>query len=104
MHATPEGFTFLPGTERVTATAVVFDVQRPGSGESLVCKRLGSRALREAWVRARLVAEGELLRALGGLGTPRLVAAGQDEDGPWIVMDRVAGRPLAASIGAVAPR
>lgn len=101
MHATPEGFIFLPGTERVTATAVVFEVQRPGGGgESLVCKRLGARAVREAWVRARLVAEGDLLRGLGGHGTPRLVAAGQDEDGPWIVMERVGGRPLAASIGA----
>jgi eukaryotic-like serine/threonine-protein kinase len=100
MPAAPEGFISLPGKERVTATAVVFDVQRPGGGASLVCKRLGSRAVGEAWVRARLVAEGELLRGLGGRGTPRLVAAGQDEDGPWMVMERVDGRPLAESIGA----
>jgi len=100
MPAAPEGFISVSGKERVTATAVVFDVQRPGGGASLVCKRLGSRAIGEAWVRARLVAEGELLRGLGGRGTPRLVAAGQDEDGPWMVMERVEGRPLAESLGA----
>ena len=65
----------------MTATAVVFDVQRPGGGAPLVCKRLGSRAIGEAWVRARLVAEAELLRGLGGRGTPRLVAAGQARTG-----------------------
>lgn len=103
MPAAPEGFISVPGKERVTATAVVFDVQRPGGGVSLVCKRLGSRAIGEAWVRARLVAEAELLRGLDGRGTPRLVAAGQDEDGPWMVMERVDGRALAESIGTATP-
>jgi eukaryotic-like serine/threonine-protein kinase len=104
MHATrlttPEGFIFLPGTERVTATAVVFDVRRAGEeGSAYVCKRLGSRAADEPWVRARLTAEGKLLRQLGALGTPRLVATGEDEGGPWIVMERVEGQPLAKRIG-----
>jgi len=104
MQATPEGFTFLPGTERVTATAVVFDVrQQGGAGTTLICKRLGSRAAEEPWVRARLEAEGKLLLELGALGgqaTPRVVATGEDRGGPWIVMERAAGEPLARRIGA----
>jgi serine/threonine-protein kinase len=101
MQATPEGFIFQPGTERVTATAVVFDVRRAdGKGPTFVCKRLGSRAADESWVRARLVAEGQLLQQLGARGTPRLVAAGEDGGGPWIVMERAAGEPLAKHIGA----
>jgi serine/threonine-protein kinase len=104
MHATPEGFIFLPGTERVTATAVVFDVRRQGAdGSTFICKRLGSRAADEPWVRARLAAEGKLLRMLGALGargTPRVVATGEDQGGPWIVMERAAGEPLSRRIGA----
>jgi serine/threonine protein kinase len=103
MHATPEGFIFLPGTERVTATAVVFDVRRYGEeGPTLICKRLGSRAADEPWVRARLAAEGKLLRQLEavGAGTPRVVATGEDRAGPWIVMQRAAGEPLSRRIGA----
>jgi serine/threonine protein kinase len=108
MHATPDGFIFMPGTEHVTATSVVFDVRateaRPGGeGPSLVCKRLRSRAATEPWVRARLAAEGELLRQLDARGTPKLVAAGEDDEGPWIVMERVAGEPLAARLGATHP-
>jgi serine/threonine protein kinase len=95
MHPTPAGFVFVPGTDRVTATAVVFDVTREGDPAPYVCKRLGSRVLDEPWVRARLRAEGELLRRLGGRGAPELVAAGDDATGPWLVMKRLSGQPLA---------
>jgi len=91
----PDGFTLVPGTERVTATAVVCDVLREGAEAPVhVCKRLGARALQEDWVRARLAAEGELLGRLGGRGCPRLVASGEDSAGPWIVMGRVTWAPL----------
>ena len=104
MHATPEGFLFLPGTERITATAVVFDVRLPGDDPTtFVCKRLGSRAAAEPWVRARLAAEGKLLQQLGARGTPRFVAAGEDASGPWIVMARAEGEPLSRRIGVPVP-
>jgi len=100
MHGAPAGFSLVPGTERVTATAVVFDVRRlEGDGALLVCKRLGSRAAGEPWVRARLAAEGRLLEQLGGRGTPALVAAGEDAGGPFIVMRRVTGEPLSRRLG-----
>ena len=100
MHVAPAGFTFVPGTDRVTATAIVFDVTREGGGGLVyVCKRLGARAREEQWVRDRLAAEGKLLERLGGRGTPELIAAGEDGGGPWIVMGRVAGRPLSRCMG-----
>jgi serine/threonine protein kinase len=52
-------------------------------------------------MRARLVAEGELLARLQGRGTPRLVASGEDVHGPWLVLERVEGEPLATRMGAV---
>lgn len=107
MHPVPEGFELVAGTDRVTATAVVFDVRaaqdRGSSGPGLVCKRLGSRASDEPWVRARLSSEGGLLKRLGGAGTPWLVAAGEDAHGPFIVMERAPGMPLAARIGTASP-
>ncbi len=103
MQATPRGFIVVPGTERVTATAVVFDVRQQGTeATTFICKRLGSRAADEPWVRARLAAEGELLRrleALGIQGSPRVVATGEDAAGPWIVMERAAGEPLSHRMG-----
>ena len=117
MLAPPDGFILVPGPARVTATAAVFGValdgrasagaagatgRSPASHGPLVCKRLGSRAAAEPWVRARLSAEGELLKRLGGAATPRLVAAGEDGHGPFIVMDRVAGAPLSARLGGAA--
>jgi eukaryotic-like serine/threonine-protein kinase len=51
-------------------------------------------------MRARLLAEGELLERLQGRVTPRLVASGEDAHGPWLVMERVEGEALATRIGA----
>jgi serine/threonine protein kinase len=104
MHA-PEGFIALdtqrePRLASRSATAVVFGVRRPDGGGALVCKRLSERAASEPWMRARLLAEGELLARLQGRGTPRRVASGEDAHGPWLVLERVEGAPLAARIGA----
>jgi serine/threonine protein kinase len=98
MHATPPGFTFLPGTDRANGATQVFEVARAGVVH--VCKRLGPRALTEAWMRERLVAEGRVLDALTGRGAPALVASGRDEAGPWIVMERVPWEPLGRRTGA----
>jgi len=97
MHATPAGFTFLPGTDRATASTQVFEVAR--DGVTCVCKRLGSRAVGEGWMRERLVAEGRVLATLKGRGAPALVAAGEDGAGPWIVMERVPWDPLGRRVG-----
>jgi len=95
MHATPAGFIYLPGTERATGPATrVFGVAQDGRG--CVCKRLGPRAVGEAWMRERLAAEGRLLELLGGRGAPRLVASGEDAHGPWLVMEAIAWQTLAA--------
>jgi serine/threonine-protein kinase len=98
MLVTPSGFTLVPGME--AEPGPVFPVQR-ADGTAFVCKRLSPRALGEAWARERLVAEGHLLAALGGRGTPRLEAAGEDAHGPWLVMERIDWPPLAARTGAV---
>jgi serine/threonine protein kinase len=102
MHA-PDGFILLEetGLASRSATAVVFGVRRSGGGEACVCKRLSERGACEPWMQARLVAEGELLARLQARGTPRLVASGEDAHGPWLVLERVEGEPLAARIGAV---
>ncbi len=102
MHA-PDGFILLAetGLASRSATAEVFAVGRSSGGEACVCKRLSKRAAYEPWMRARLVAEGELLARMQARGTPRLVEAGEDAHGPWLVLERVRGEPLAARIGAV---
>jgi serine/threonine protein kinase len=94
----PEGFTFVPGTDRQTASTQVFEVLF--DGVPFVCKRLGPRAMGEAWMRERLAAEGRVLGALKGRGAPSLVAEGEDAAGPWFVMDRVPWPTLARRIGA----
>jgi serine/threonine protein kinase len=95
-RAAPAGFTLRSGTDRAGGGLAtdVFAVAR--DGEALVCKRLGPRALSEPWMRERLTAEGHLLGLLDGRGAPRLVAAGEDTHGPWLVMERIAWPPLAA--------
>jgi serine/threonine-protein kinase len=98
MRETPAGFTLLSGTERVTDTTWVGLVER--GGVVGVCKRLGPRARDEAWMRERLAAEGGVLGLLGGEGAPRLLTAGEDALGPWIVMEHVGCAPLEARMGA----
>jgi serine/threonine protein kinase len=103
MHGLPNGFVFLPGTERPTVSSLVFEVRRARAAAepAYVCKRLGPRAEGEPWMRARLVAEGALLQRLGGKGAPALRWSGEDAHGPWLVMDRADGEPLGSRAGAV---
>jgi eukaryotic-like serine/threonine-protein kinase len=68
-----------------------------------VCKRLSPGTESEAWMRARLLAEGKLLARLQGRGTPRYVASGEDAHGPWLVLEHVEGEPLASRIGTADP-
>ena len=41
------------------------------------------------------------MRSLPGPGTARFVAAGEDAAGPWLVVERAPGAPLAACVGTV---
>lgn len=59
-----------------------------------VGKRLVPRLRADLAARARLEEEAAILRALDGRGAPRLLAAGTDELGPWLVMERLAMSPL----------
>jgi serine/threonine protein kinase len=59
-------------------------------GEHFVEKRLSSRERNEPEARARLRSEALLLERLAESGkTPRLLAHGEDENGPWHRIERV---------------
>src|SRR5438093_202553 len=60
-----------------------------------VCKRLSTRARGEPEAERAMEYEARALRAIDGRGAPRLVDAGWDELGPWLVMQRVDMRTLA---------
>lgn len=71
-----------------------------GSVTSLLEKRLSTRERTEPEAVARLRAEADLLAALGGKVTPRLVDAGEDERGPWLRMEKIAFPTLAHRLAA----
>ena len=58
-------------------------------------KRLASRDRAEPEARARLRDEGTLLGLLDGRMTPRLLATGDDAQGPWLRMEKLAFPTLA---------
>ncbi len=58
-------------------------------------KRLASRERAEAEARGRLCDEATLLRVLDGRMTPRLLASGEDGQGPWLRMAKLAFPTLA---------
>jgi serine/threonine protein kinase len=60
-----------------------------GTAVTLFEKRLSARERNEPEATARLRAEADLLRVLGGHVTPRLVDAGEDERGPWLRTERI---------------
>jgi serine/threonine protein kinase len=64
-----------------------------------VAKRLNTRMRDDVVARAQLEVEGRVLGALAGRGAPRLIDAGEDSDGPWLVMEHVAMPTLAAWTG-----
>jgi serine/threonine protein kinase len=59
-----------------------------------VAKRLVPRLRTDALARAQLDVEGRVLRALAGRGAPGWLAAGEDEEGPWLVMEYVEAKTL----------
>jgi serine/threonine protein kinase len=63
-----------------------------------VAKRLIRRLREDPVARAQLDVEVRVLRALEGRGAPRLLDAGEDGEGPWLVMERLAMPTLAARI------
>ena len=69
-----------------------------GSGKSLscICKRLPPRMVREEGAQEAIRREARALQALGGRGAPRWIADGDDDHGPFVVMERVAFPSLAA--------
>jgi serine/threonine protein kinase len=69
-------------------TSLVFEVTRAGT--VFVCKRPSPRTIGEG----RIEREARVLRAVAGRGAPRLVEAGSDERGPFLVMEAIRGLPL----------
>jgi serine/threonine protein kinase len=61
-----------------------------------VGKRLVPRLRDDPAARSQLDAEARVLEALAGRGAPRLIARGEDEQGPWLVMEHLAMPTLAA--------
>jgi serine/threonine protein kinase len=66
-----------------------------GGWQSCVCKRLPPRMLREEAAQQAIRQEARALQALGGRGAPHWIADGDDEHGPFVVMERVAFPSLA---------
>ena len=69
-----------------------------------VGKRLVPRLRDDPAARAQLETEARVLDALSGRGSPRLLAAGEDEQGPWLVMEYLAMPALATRSGSRADR
>lgn len=81
---------------------MVFEIARSdgaGTSQSCVCKRLPPRMVREKAAQQAIRHESLALRALGGRGVPRWIADGDDERGPFVVMERVAFPSLAERLG-----
>lgn len=73
---------------------MVFEIEH--AGEVLVCKRLPARMVREEAAQQSMRHESRALQALAGRGTPRWIADGDDERGPFVTMERVAFPSLAS--------
>jgi len=78
-----------------TETMIVHNAAVTVSG---VAKRLLPRLRRDATARDQLVTEARILAALAGRGAPRLLDAGEDDEGPWLVMEELALPTLGALI------
>ena len=65
---------------------------------TVVEKRLSTRERDEPEAAIRLRDEAFLLNALGGRVTPGLLAAGEDEQGPWLQMERIPFPTLAGRL------
>jgi serine/threonine protein kinase len=65
-----------------------------------VQKRLVPRFRDDLAAQARLKGEGSVLAALGGRSAPRLLGEGDDDLGPWVLLERVSLQPLEARMAA----
>ncbi len=87
----------------------VIEVFDTATSVAVIEKRLSTRDRNEPEAIARLHNEARLLRVLEGRATPLLLAAGEDERGPWLRMEKIpfptllqrieraGGRPLEAT-------
>jgi serine/threonine-protein kinase len=104
LTALPAGYELLAVLEQ-GAFSLTLAVRGP-SGEG-VCKRLTSRARTDEAAVQALRDEAALLAALDGRAAPRLRAEGEDDRGPFVVMERVPGVALLEAFaghgGAVTP-
>ena len=71
------------------ATSETWRLESDARTMSAVGKRLGPRFRDDPTARAELDRERRVLDALAGRGAPRLLAAGQDGEGPFLVMEHV---------------
>ena len=71
------------------ATATTFEMARDEDGALFVCKRLLPRFVGDGAARAMLESEARVLGKLDGRGAPRLVDAGEDQHGPFLVTQRI---------------
>ncbi len=89
--APPDGFLLGPVISQ-SGASLVFEVTR--NNGKYVCKRLAPRTVHEPAAIAAFARELRILEALAGRGAPRVGRGGEDEDGPFIVMERVNMPPL----------
>ena len=78
---------------------MVFEIARSdgsGGSQSCVCKRLSPRMVREEQAQQAIRHEARALQALAGRGAPSWIADGDDERGPFVVMERIPFPSLAA--------
>jgi serine/threonine protein kinase len=79
-------------------------IQGAGASAVVVEKRLSTRERGVPEAALRLRGEATLLATLGGIVTPRLVAAGEDDRGPWFHAEKIPFPTLAARLDAAAGR
>jgi eukaryotic-like serine/threonine-protein kinase len=71
-------------TGAFTKTSVV---ESRSTGARAIEKRLVTRLLGDAEARGWLLEEAKILGLLAGRGAPRLLAEGEDREGPWLLME-----------------
>ena len=76
------------------ALGFVFQVERAGG--TFICKRLRGRGERDTEATRQLLQEGAILAALDGRGVPKLASRGDDDAGPFVVMEFVMMASLTA--------
>ena len=86
----------IPGEEVIETLGVglafVTFVAKDGRGALTVCKRIRLAAADSDVARMQLGREAAALAKLDGRGAPRLIASGEDDFGPYVSIEHVAGR------------